>query len=266
MLGNRAKKWAPEWGVSENLCRSLHSRGCPFQDGPAAVLAWFDAKEDRAKQRMHPHFKAKCEEVRANLGASGALPAVGATVSVAVANAEPQNDADYAEFAQAQPALEAKAGDTGTLEKLKRFREFALFKISKAQLKGDTKAIKDYTQQAMHFSSVIHDEELRAHRLGRELGEIIQRNEVEGFLYALAYWQLRCVDEYTATIIPKLIAAGTGKPLDRDAIVEIVEPPLLDARIVKPMERATKTTAGTALPPWFLACIEEAMNRTVERT
>jgi hypothetical protein len=40
--------------------------------------------------------------------------------------------------------------------------------------------------------------ELRAQRLGREIGDIIPRADYERQLRALAYWLVRCVDDAKA--------------------------------------------------------------------
>ena len=154
--------------------------------------------------------------------------------------------------------------DGDTVEQLKQLRAFQLFKLERAQEGNDLNAADDCAKMLKHLSAIIDDEELRAHRLGRELGEIIQRGEVVGYIHALTYWQLRCVDEFLGMIVPKLIEAAAAKPLDRDAILGIVEPPLLDARITKPIERAVSSTGAAALPKWFLESVQESVDRVIE--
>lgn len=249
--GQTVRKWAAHWLVDIDDLRRYRRQGAPITS-EAGMVAWFDGKSDQAKQNFNAQFKERIEQVRQTLPAA-----------VKASDAQ-QADDDFAEFERINPAQPAGAGDSAALYQLKRFRDFALFKVALAQKRNDAAGVKDYTKQAMNFSSVIHDEEIRAHRLGRELGEIIQRSEVEGYLSSLTYWQMRCVDDYIGQVVPKLITASAGKSLDRDAITDIIEPPLLDARIVKPIERATATTAGTALPKWFLECIKTAMDRSIE--
>lgn len=249
--GDRIRGYCAKWGMSEASVRKHEAMGAPFEDD-AAMVRWFYAKPDHSQASFGDVFVRKIEELRdgVDLSEPGAAPVV--------------DNRDFAEFEAAFPEAPPGAGDTAALAKLKRFRDFALFRIGVAQKRNDTGAIKDATRQLTHFSSVIHDEELRAFRLGRELGDILQRGEVEAYVHALTYWQMRCVDDYVAAVVQALIAAAAAKPLDRDAVVAIIEGPLLDARIVKPIERALATTAKTALPVWFLDAIRESMNRVIE--
>lgn len=168
---------------------------------------------------------------------------------------------DLAEFKKTyDPKQEAD-----TQAQLKELQAYQLYKVKKAQERGDAAAVMAATKLLTHFSNVINDEELRAFRLGKETGDIIQRAEVESYLHAINYWHIRCIDEYTAEVVPELVQLAAAGKLDRDSIKATITSPLIDGRIVKPIDRALSSTSGMRLPAWFAECITKSLDRIVKR-
>ena len=171
---------------------------------------------------------------------------------------------DVAARQQQQPGGPANNGvDIGSL---KLRCAYADFKIGLAQQRGDHPSVREWTETLRYLSGVIHDEELRAQRLGREIGDIIPRADYERQLKALAYWLVRQVDDAKATLSPRLAAASATGPLYRQEVDAILEPVLLTTRVLEPLRRSTDLPAGTgaALPPWALAAMRSALAAALE--
>lgn len=174
-------------------------------------------------------------------------------------------DPDYADFIAAHPRNPDQAAATDPfLAELHRQRAFALYKLDRARLRGAAGSVKDAIEEARHLSSVIHDEELRADKLNRELGESLPRPAAERLLRALAYWLARSTDEIESAIVPRLAAAtATGVPLYREEIRALVEPALLTSLILAPLHRASRLNIPATLPPWALAALRDGLTATL---
>lgn len=263
------------WRVDLRTIQRWVARKPPLPvDDPAAMLAWVASQSSVIQAKLSLAFRRRIDELR--IEASRA-PAVAATDSAEASAARPAagvipafQDPDRAAFlsarAEADSAPAARAHDAAYLSSLKLERDFAIFKLQRANTTNNLPVIKDTTEAITRLSGVIHDEELRAQKLGREIGDIIPRPDYERQLRALAYWLVRSVDDIKAALAPRLAAASATGPLYRQEVDAILEPVLLTTRVLEPLCRSTDLPAGTgaALPPWALAAMRTALAAALE--
>ena len=171
-------------------------------------------------------------------------------------------DPDYLSFEKQHAAADSREADS--LADLKRQRAFSIYKLARAQARGDLPAVKDSTESLRYISGVIHDEELRAQKLNREIGDTLPRAEVERVVRALGYWSLRGVDEFLS-VVAKRLADSTGSgPLYPEEVRAILEPELLAARVLAPLTRASQVASPAALPRWCVEAIRASLAATLE--
>jgi hypothetical protein len=217
-------------------------------DDVDGMIRWYASLPTSSQTKLTPEFVRRLTEIRLEREKENGAPVV--------------LDPDYAAFENAYSASHAK--DTDALAHLKRMRDFALFKIQRAQARNDFPAVQDATRQLTHYSSVIHDEELRAQKLGREIGELLPRPEAERVARAFAYWSLRAAEDILTTVCPRLAtASGTG-PLFQEEIRQLIEPTLLGQRVLGPIARAAQVSSGVHLPQWFVAALRAGIADTLE--
>lgn len=247
------KERARFWGVQERVMSRLKGMSPPVPvDDPEAMVAWYFHLPTDTQKKMSPGLIRRIHEIRSEMsgGAKGQNEKV---IPI---------DQDYAEFAKGYSAKSAK--DTDALAFLKKQRDFALFKIDKAQSRNDFAGVSDATKLLTHYSGVIHDEEIRADKLGRELGDILEKREVERILRAMAFWMLRTADESIDGLAAQLSDAAAAGPLLREDARRILEPGLLDGRVLTPLARAAQITAGNTLPEWVIAALRGGVRDTLE--
>lgn len=253
-------------------------------DEPAAMLEWVRGLPSASQSKLTRSFRARCDLFRLAMergqpvplpaGASAAAP--GAAPRASAATAPPGSaaiDPDWTAFHDAHQARTAAAPPGAAvpalgvdISSLKLRCAYADYKIGLAQQRGDHPSVREWTETLRYLSGVIHDEELRAQKLGRELGDMIPRPDYERQLKALAWWLVRLVDDAKATLSPRLAAASANGPLFRQEVDAILEPVLLTTRVLEPLRRATDLPAGTgaALPPWALNALRTALAAAIE--
>jgi hypothetical protein len=235
-------------------------------EDPAAMLAWAGGLPAASYSKLTRTFRRRLDELRV-AAATGRPPPTGSRPAPGA-----PDDPDRAAFLAARAAAAtpsaagAPAPNTTYLRDLIQERDFAIFKLQRANTTNNLPVIKDTTEAITRLSGVIHDEELRAQRLGREIGDIIPRADYERQLRALAYWLVRCVDDAKAALAPRLAAASATGPLFRQEVDALLEPVLLTTRVLEPLRRSTDLPAGTgaALPPWALAAMRAALAAALE--
>jgi len=262
------------WRVDLRTVQRWLSRTPPLPvDDPAAMIAWVAAQPSVTQAKLSPAFRRRIAELRleaarspSNAAVVGAAPASGAIKSPLVMPEDPDRAAFLAARQKADSSQTAQSNDTGYLAALKFERDFAIFKLQRANATNDLPVIKDVTEAITRLSGVIHDEELRAQRLGREIGDIIPRADYERQLKAIAYWLVRTVDDAKAALAPRLAAASATGPLFRQEVDAILEPVLLTTRVLDPLRRSADLPPGTgaALPTWALAALRAALAAAIE--
>lgn len=226
------------YGVSERTIYRLRGRGAPIHD-PEDFAAW-----------LLKHPKSMTTGIRTRLAALRARGQM------------PKEDAmppssDYLEFERSAGA--GPADEAGLIGQLKRQMAFALYKLNNAQRRGDTAGVDEATKQLRSISGVIHDEEMRALKLGREIGDTIPRTEVERFAHALAAASMRAIDHAMPTLARELIGKNHAKD-----VRAVLEPALLSARFFRPFVEATKVVNGQSLPRWLVEQITDAVDDYIE--
>lgn len=265
------------WRVDLRTIQRWVARTPPLPvDDPAAMLAWVASQSSATQSKLSPAFRRRIDELRLDAArTSSAVPAIApsaasAALPVPLAQADPDREAFLAARATAPSA---PGGGTGVtpggatfLRDLIQERDFAIFKLQRANSTNNLPVIKDTTEAITRLSGVIHDEELRAQKLGREIGDIIPRADYERQLRALAWWLVRCVDDTKAALAPRLAAASASGPLYRQEVDAILEPVLLTTRVLEPLRRSVDLAPGTgaALPPWALTALRSALAAALE--
>lgn len=241
----RAKFWA----VSLRTMQKMLAENPPWPvDDPEAMVRRVYAMPSASQGKLTKSFRRRIDELRLDRERAGGDLFI--------------TDPDYRAFEQAHAAADSRESDS--LADLKRQRAFAIFKLQRAQARGDLPAVKDSTESLRYISGVIHDEELRAQKLNREIGDTMPRADAERVARAIGYWLMRGVDDLLANTT-KRIAASTGTgPLFPEEVRAIIEPELLAARVLAPLTRATQITAGATLPRWFIEAMRASLAATLE--
>lgn len=277
------------WRVDLRTIQRWVARTPPLPvDDPAAMLAWVASQPSVIQAKFSPSFRRRIDELRLESARtpSSPPPSSGASHSASPGGSLPPSsdprhltsppapfpeDPDRAAFLAARHESTAdgaatRAHDAAYLSSLKLERDFAIFKLQRANTTNNLPVIKDTTEAITRLSGVIHDEELRAQKLGREIGDIIPRADYERQLRALAYWLVRTVDDAKAALAPRLAAASATGPLYRQEVDAILEPVLLTTRVLDPLRRSADLPPGTgaALPPWALNALRTALAAAIE--
>jgi len=262
------------WRVDLRTIQRWVARTPPLPvDDPAAMLAWVASQPSVIQAKLSPSFRRRIDELRLDAARiSPRTPKAAPQTAGAPAPLAAPDDPDRAAFlaARAAAATPSAAGtpapNTTYLRDLIQERDFAIFKLQRANTTNNLPVIKDTTEAITRLSGVIHDEELRAQRLGREIGDIIPRADYERQLRAIAYWLVRCVDDAKAALAPRLASASATGPLFRQEVDALLEPVLLTTRVLEPLRRAADLPAGTgaALPPWALTAMRAALAAALE--
>lgn len=237
------------------------------------MIRWVRDMPARSASKLRREFRARidAERVRLERDTLAATPAVGALSIPAAAGGgapgrrdhETLADPDRAEFDRTYAAA-SRAAATSTVEGLRTEVAFALFKLSKANQRGDSTLIRQAGENLKIVSGVLHDEELRADRLGRETGATIPITEVQRIARAVPYWLLRGIDDLLARLCrPLADRSGTG-PLFPEEIRQLLEPHLLETRLFLPLERALKSPTALALPPSWSEAWQAGVAATIE--
>lgn len=246
--GARTKERASFWRVSlRTMQKMLAEQPAWPVDDVVAMLQRVAAMPAASQAKLTRTFRTRVDELRMEMERGGDPSIV---------------DPDYAEFLRTHG--QSATRDSSLLADLKQQASFAVFKLQRAQARGNLPAVKDATETLRYISGVIHDEELRAQKLGREVGDILPRPEAERILRALVYWTLRGTHDFLDEICPRLASASASGPLFRDEVRQLVQPVALAARLLHPFKRATQINAGHALPAWCYATLAEAHAATLE--
>lgn len=250
-------------------------------DSVDAMIAWFVALPSARQTKLSPGLRRRItalrmERDRAATSASHSPSSPSSAPTAPGTPSAPPADPYWSAFQRERTSrgTTAPASAEDSLTRTRLLRDYAQFKLEAAQSANDLAAASDAAALFKLNSDIIHDEELRAQKLGREIGDIIPRADYERQLRALAYWLVRTVDAAKATLAPRLAAASATGPLFRQEVDAILEPVLLTTRVLDPLRRSADLPPGTgaALPPWALnalrtalaSCLEDANPEPVE--
>lgn len=269
-------------------------------DDPARMLAWFRGLPSASQSKFTRPFRARLDAFRIALERGDILPTPTTPAPSSPASASPHalhghahplpspppgaplspslhphppppssspiSDPDWTAFLSTPHGarLHAAAATGATLDTLRLRYAYADHKLGLAQQRGDHPSVREWTDTAGRLAGIIHDEETRAARLGRDLGDLLPRTDAERLARALGYWLLQSADHLRRTLTPALSAAAAAGPLAPADFDRHLDPALLRALILEPLARAATVNAGTTLPPWFIAALRESTAATLE--
>lgn len=215
---------------------------------PAAMWQWFAGLSQRSQAKLGTDFRRRIYEEHAKL--NGGNVGVEAT------------DPDVAEFDRTYRTT--AAADRDNLAGIKREQAFYLFRMQRARARRDLAAEAEASKQFRNFSDLIHDCELRAQRLGRDLGESFSATDVDRMGRALAYWLMNSADGLIDQVTAALMKALAAGPLDREVVRRAIDPLVIEARVVAPLVRAAQVNAPIALPERFVEAVKAGVVSTIE--
>ncbi len=210
------------------------------------MRSWYAGLAPETQAKLTPEFRGEILKC----GASSKPPGTLAT------------DADYKTF---EAAYKPEAGDQTVLADLKKQLAFYMFKHRAASELNDGPGASEAMRQIKELASVVHDSELRAQKLGRDMGDLVPRKELEVPARFLGYHLLRCAD----AALSKLAKAITERepnapPITPEEVRRLGEPLLLTALVYDPMAKAMAGDNGAAPPDWLLAAMKDGLAEVVE--
>jgi hypothetical protein len=243
--GARNRALAERWDTSLRSMHMMLAEGIAMEDD-AAVAEWYKGLSTHGQANLRPGFRRKILEAIARL--QGVDPAN-----------VPTAEDDLAAFNR---EYKPTAGDKDNLAELKRERAYYLFRLQKARGRSDYAGEAEAAKHYRSFSDIINECELRALKLGRDLGDSFSAADVERLGRGAAYWLMNNAHNTIAGIAKGLVDAGV--PLERDAVRKIVEPLILADRVLGPLTRATLVNVGVRLPPQFVNAIRDGLASCLE--
>ena len=240
--GDRPKGYAIEraayWNVSGRVMYKMLADGAPV-DSDEGMRQWYASLSPDTQAKLTPAFRAKL---------------------VAGMPKGLSNDADYKTFEAAY-----SPNDQTVLADLKKQLAFYMFKHRSASEIGDGVGASEAMRQIKELSSVVHDSELRAQKLGRDLGDLVPRADLERPARFLAYHLMRCADGALAKLA-KLITERDPKlpPITAPEIRQMGEPIMLTAFVFEPMDRAMLNDNSAAPPAWLVDAMRDGMTEVIE--
>lgn len=238
-MSKTAKQVAKFWRVSLRTAQKWLRAGIPVDDD-AEMVRWVAGMPSASQAKLTKAFRTRIDEIRV---VKERTAADGAFIS----------DPDYIDFTRT--LAQSPAADSDNLSDLKRNRAFAIFKLQRSQERGDLAGVRDATESLRYISGVIHDEELRAQKLNREIGDTIPRADAERIAEAMGFWLMRGADDFLARVCKKIAAASVA-PLYPEEVRALIEPELISTRLVAPFSRAAEISAACALPSWWITATQ----------
>lgn len=246
---DRARNLGNFWGLGLRSAQNYLRDGMDLES-PEVVVKWFTDLSWRSQRMLGDKFRTRIYEERAKL--AGEIPGEKPGLI----------DPDLAEFERNYKPSEADEKDN--LAGIKRERAYYLFRMQKARARQDHSSEADAAKQFRNFSDVVHDCELRAQRLGRDLGESFGAKDVDRLGRAVGFWLMRGADDAISQSAKAIQDAAALAPLDRETIRKAIEPIFLAERVVNPFARAAGINSGVALPPRFVAAMREGLAGFIE--
>jgi hypothetical protein len=242
------------WRVSLRVAQLWQRKAVPIHD-TANMIAWYAALPAASQSKLTPAFRRRVTELR--LAADRAATAPGSPPTAH------DGDAEFAAFEKDYAA--GAQHDKTTLADLKKQFAFYLYKQRQCTARNDQAGASEAMRQLTQLSSVIHDMELRAQKLGRDLGDLVPRRVLETTARTIAYHLLRCADTLIADLIAALTRRDpTGAPLTAEEIRQLAEPIILSASVVQPIVRASYGDNPAAPPDWLVAAFHAGIADVLE--
>lgn len=242
--GQRPPGYAVErakfWGVSLRVMTRLLSQGVPV-DSMEAMRSWYASLPPDTQGKITAALREKI------VGATGKRG---------------KSDADYEAFIA---GYSEEQGDKTVLADLKKQLAFYMFKHRGASERNNGVGASEAMRQIKELASVVHDTELRAQKLGRDMGDLVPRADLERPARFLAYHLLRCADAALHKIAKDIAERDPKLPMITAPEIRLLgEPLLLTALVFDPMTRAMEGDNGAAPPEWLVKAMKDGLTEVVE--
>jgi hypothetical protein len=204
------------------------------------MIAWYAALPIAQQNKITPAFRQRVTELRLaadNASTDGALL-----------------DPEWQDFEKSYSTN--KPGDQSELDELKKLAAFYRHKQLKCSQRKDDAGASAALNQLKPLSDLIHDMELRAQKLGRDLGDLVPRKTLEAPARFIGYHLLRCCSAAQAELVNALtVRDPTLAPLLPAEIAARIEPILLNVFVLQPIVRAAEGLNSAAPPDWLVAAL-----------
>lgn len=249
--GERARVVAARWRVSLRTAQSWLAAHPPVPvDDDDAMLAWVAAMPAATQKKLTASFRRRITEIRqardtATPGGSGHVI-----------------DPDVAAYRTTHG--ETPANEEDDIAALKSFKAISLFKLKRAQARGDRALSRDLIDDIRHVSGVITEREMLAFRTGREISDMVSLSSIVPAFRAVPYWLNRGVED-AKELIAKRVSEASSTPLFPEEVTRIIEPILLRHLVLGPAVRSAQVSAPNSLPPPCVAALREGCALTLEQ-
>lgn len=239
----RAKFWRVSLRVMQIWLRS----NLPVES-TEKMIAWYASLPAAKQMKISPKFQRRVTELRLQRDGGANNPA---------------GDPEFTIFEKEYS--EGKINDQTALADLKKQFAFYQFKQRQCSARNDAAGASDAMRQVRELGSVIHDMELRAQKLGRDLGDLVPRGSLEEPARRIGYHLMRCADASIEECIAALTRRDpTGAPLLAEEIRPLIEPILLNAFVLQPIIRAADGDNSGAPPDWLVSAIRSGAAEVLE--
>lgn len=241
------------WCVSVRVIQLWLKKFIPVDD-PRKMIAWYATLPAKSQSKLTPSFRRRVTELRLQIDRAPASAVRGKSLP---------GDPEFAAFEEQYTA--GDSADKTTLADLKKQFGFYLFKQRACTARQDDAGASEAGRQLTALGGVIHDMELRAQKLGRDLGDLVPRRVLEDTARTIGYHLLRCADALLAELVTALTRCDPGgAPLGPAEVRAIAEPIVLDAAVLQPIVRASFGDNPAAPPDWLVAALRAGLADVLE--
>lgn len=214
------------------------------------MIAWYAGLTSAQQSRLTQDFRSRVTELRL------VRPAADGGKSASL-------DPEYADFERVYQ--QGGITDQTALAELKKQAAFYQYKQRACSSRNDHAGASAALNQLKDLAGVIHDMELRAQKLGRDLGDLVPRKTLEDPARFLGYHLLRCADAAREQIVAALrVSDPAASPLLPEEIRARIDPILLDAFVLQPIRRASQGDNQAAPPDWLVAALTAGASEVLE--
>ena len=229
--------WAEYWGVNRRSIQRWLKQGLPV-DRPARMALYIIDLKSPA-----PGAKAKAEEILAKQ-TKGIEPE--ALVE------------DEAEEVEEEGEPEDFAEDAGNVN-LEYLKGMYWRKLQAATKANREDLITYWDRKLRDVLKAIRDGELHAQRLGIEDGVTLPRNEVENLIRAMAFWLVRGIDQDMGDYAKKFLELNYV-----EEVQQVLDPYLLQRRLLIPFGKAASTSGPLRLPSWCVEILRDSVDDYIQ--
>lgn len=230
------------WGQTVRTVQRWVKKGWPVHDKVDT------AKRILRQQKVKPELKMRAEQV---------LDRAHRVESATYTEGETHDgeEVSHTGAAVSLPDPDVRmAGDS-----MEDLRDFYKAQLMAAVNKGQQGSISFYDDKLRRVQKDIRDDELHAQKMGLDKGEIVTRETVDRFAYALAFQLLQGINRSQKLLAPSLIGLGFVEEARN-----VLDDHLTHSLIVEPLAGACGVDYGGKLPEFFVEAVARAVQHFVE--